>query len=69
MAAYSKVKISEAIDNAVATVGLEGLKKEQREAIESFVEGQDVFVTLPTGTQKTVGRSETLRTCFAGKGI
>ena len=61
MAAYSKVKISEAIDNAVATVGLEGLKKEQR--------GQDVFVTLPTGTQKTVGRSETLRTCFAGKGI
>ena len=58
MAAYSKVKISEAIDNAVATVGLEGLKKEQREAIESFVEGQDVFVTLPTGTQKTVGRSD-----------
>ena len=53
MAMYSKINISEVIDKAVATVGLEALKKEQREAIESFVEGQNVFVTLPTGYGKS----------------
>ena len=36
------MNISEAIDKAVATVGLEALKKEQREAIESFVEAQEM---------------------------
>ena len=41
MATYSKMNISEAIE------GLEALKKEQIEAIESFVEAQDIFITLP----------------------
>ena len=50
MATYNKMNIS---DKAIATVGLEVLKKEQREAIESFVEGQNVFVTLPTGYGKS----------------
>jgi len=53
MAAYTKERIGEAIDYAVATVGVVKLKKEQREAIEAFVEGQDVFIALPTGYGKS----------------
>ena len=30
-------------------LGVVELKKEQREAIEIFVEGRDVFISFPTG--------------------
>lgn len=43
MVSCSKTKISKAIDNSVAIVWLETVKKEQREEIGSFIEGQDVF--------------------------
>ena len=33
-------------------VGLENLKREQQEAIQEFVNGKDVFVSLPTGYRK-----------------
>ena len=32
----------------------ERLKKEQLSAIEKFVSGQDIFVSLPTGFRKSV---------------
>ena len=32
-------------------MGLELLKDKQREAITTFVEGKDVFVSLPTGNK------------------
>ena len=50
---YSKGKINAAIDLAMKTVGLESLKREQREAIQEFLSGKDVFVSLPTGYGKT----------------
>ena len=46
-------KINAAIDHAMKTVGLESLKREQREAIQEFLSGKDVFVSLPTGYGKT----------------
>lgn len=33
-------------------VGLENLKREQQEAIQEFVNGKDMFVSLPTGYRK-----------------
>ena len=53
MAKYSKENIDEAIDSALATVGLESLKQEQSKAIHAFAGGRDVFVALPTGYGKT----------------
>ena len=50
---YSKGKINAAINHAMKTVGLESLKREQREAIQEFLSGKDVFVALPTGYGKT----------------
>lgn len=50
---YSNEDISAAIDKAMKTVGLENLKREQREAIQEFVNGKDVFVSLPTGYGKS----------------
>ena len=41
--------IEAAIDYAVGLVGIEALKPLQREAIRAFVQGRDVFVSLPTG--------------------
>ena len=50
---YSKGEINAEIDHAMKTVGLESLKREQREAIQEFLSGKDVFVSLPTGYGKT----------------
>ena len=38
-----------ALKVAVARLGIEELKDKQKEAIESFASGKDVFVALPTG--------------------
>ena len=43
----------DAIDSAVEAVGLKALKSLQCEAIRSFTEGHDVFVSLPTGYGKS----------------
>ena len=39
---------------ATATLGVAELRDKQREAIESFVSGKDVFVALPTGYGKSL---------------
>ena len=46
-------KINAVIDHAMNTVGLESLKREQREAIQEFLNGKDVSVSLLTGYGKT----------------
>ena len=51
-AQYSNEDINTAINNAMKMVGLENLKREQQEAIQEFVNGKDVFVSLPTGYRK-----------------
>ena len=53
MAAFSEESISAAITDSVSLVGVEELKKEQSQAIRSFVSGRDVFVTVPTGYGKS----------------
>jgi len=39
---------------AATKLGYELLKTEQKEAVKAFVEGNDVFVSLPTGFGKTL---------------
>ena len=42
------------IREVAASLGITTVKKEQHEAISKFVEGRDVFVTLPTGYGKSL---------------
>ena len=53
MAAFSEESISAAITDSMSLVGVEEPKKEQSQAIRSFVSGRDVFVALPTGYGKS----------------
>ena len=43
-----------AIENAIRELGFETLKSKQRDAIESFLSGNDTLVVLPTGYGKSV---------------
>ena len=43
-----------AIAEAICLAGLEKLKDRQMDAINSFLDGNDVFVSLPTGYGKSV---------------
>ena len=44
----------QALDKVLRDTGFTQLKPKQREAIEAFVSGKDVFVSLPTGYGKSV---------------
>ena len=57
MAGHTKEALEAAIASSCATMGVAKLKDKQREAIISFVEGNDVLVILPTGYGKSL--------CFA----
>ena len=39
---------------AIATFGIEIFQEEQQKAIDIFFEGNDVFVSLPTGSGKSL---------------
>ncbi len=47
----------EIIRKTAHSLGYSNLKKEQEEAIQGFISGSDVFVSLPTGYGKSL--------CFA----
>ena len=47
------MELEQAIDKAVEAVGLQSLKPLQRHVISSFVTGNYVFVSLPTGFGKS----------------
>ena len=49
--------MEEVLAYAATKLGYESLKMELKEAIKAFVEGNDVFVSLPTGFEKSL--------CFA----
>ena len=51
---YSITSMEEALALAATKLGYELLKTEQKEAVKAFVEGNDVFVSLPTGFGKTL---------------
>ena len=44
----------QALDEVLKEISFTELKPKQREAIEAFVSGKDVFVALPTGYGKSV---------------
>ena len=54
MAAFSECAIEEAVSEAVKTMGYSRLTSKQNEVVTAFVGGQDVFVSLPTGSGKSL---------------
>ena len=55
MANFTKEAVEAAILSSCATIGvLANLKDKQKEAIMSFVQGNDVLVILPTGYGKSL---------------
>lgn len=52
--AYSRGKITEAIEKAVEQLGYSSLTSEQHSAVSQFLAGKDVFVSLPTGAGKSL---------------
>ena len=42
------------MEEAAATLGYHILKEEQKKAVQAFVEGKDVFVSLPTEYGKSL---------------
>ena len=42
------------IEETAALLGYQSLKEEQKKAVKAFVEGKDVFVSLPTGYGKSL---------------
>ena len=54
MASFTKEAVEAAIASSCTTVGVANLKDKQKEAITSFVEGNDVVVILPTGYGKSL---------------
>jgi len=49
-----KMDLASALEEAFREIGIDCLKPKQREAIESFVSGQDLFISLPTGYGKSI---------------
>ena len=54
---FSFYEIKKAIEEAVNTLGYEAVRRDQFDVITKFIEGNDVFVSLPTGGGKSL--------CFA----
>ena len=46
--------IEDIISDVARRFGLDKLKQKQKDAIMSFVQGRDVFVSLPTGYGKSI---------------
>ena len=51
---YSTMAMKEAINGAIRTLGYTALRSEQLQAVERFVSGRDVLVSLPTGCGKSL---------------
>ena len=43
------MEFQQALDETLKDLGFQSLKLKQKEAVEAFVKGRDVFVALPTG--------------------
>ena len=50
----SELRVKAAIEAACRELGFDNLKPQQFEAVCKFIEGNDVFVALPTGFGKSV---------------
>ncbi len=47
-------RVAAAISDSTRQLGIESLKDKQLEAVLKFVEGHDIFVSLPTGYGKSI---------------
>ncbi len=47
-------RVAAAISDSARQLGIESLKDKQLEAVLKFVEGHDIFVSLPTGYGKSI---------------
>ena len=54
---FTSPQITKAIEDSVKALGYERIRKDQLDVITKFIEGNDVFVSLPTGLGKSL--------CFA----
>ena len=54
MAAHTETALEDALRFACSVVGISQLKSQQKEAIQAFAQGHDVFVSLPTGFGKSL---------------
>ena len=54
---FSSPEINKAIEESVKTLGYQQIRREQLDVVIKFIEGNDVFVSLPTGGGKSL--------CFA----
>ena len=67
--AYSSCSVSVAVATALQSLGYSELKPMQKQVVDAFVGGRDVFVSLPTGSGKSLCYSilpsvfDTLRGC------
>ena len=52
------VSVKQAITQSVKELGYDQLTDDQAEALHKFISGRDIFVSLPTGSGKSL--------CFAG---
>lgn len=74
MAAYRESDVLSAIEAAARRLGYQ-LRPKQQEAVVSFVSGRDVFVSLPTGSGKSLIYSvlpwtfDSLRKCSQAESI
>ena len=50
----STLDIDKVLDVASRRMGYERLFPKQREAVEAFISGRDVFVCLPTATERVM---------------
>ena len=48
------MELAQALDSTALELGFQCLKEKQIEAITSYVEGKDTFVSLPTGFGKSL---------------
>ena len=54
MAAFSECTIEQAVTVAVKMMGYSRLTTKQEEVVKAFVRAQDVFVSLPIGSRKSL---------------
>ena len=48
------MELDAAVDEVVQCMGLKPVKEKQREALEAFTSGHDMFIALPTGYGKSI---------------
>ena len=49
-----EAKLSVAISSSLEVLGFKELKPKQKEVLEKFVGGKDIFVSVPTGSGKSL---------------